>query len=87
MTAIPAAPQRLFPRFESMMTEESARAILTLRVTPEMQERFHVVADQCREGELNEEELRQYKEFVDEIGSISLLQAQARSVLRKLGKL
>ena len=72
---------------EPIMTEESARAILELRMPEEVQERVSLIADRCREGLLSEEEHREYKLYADQVGILSLLQAQARLLLKKVGKL
>lgn len=77
----------LFPLFEIDMTEESAQALLGLRASPEVQRRFEEVADRSREGRLSDEEQRQYKLFADTVDTIALLQAQARRVLKKAGRL
>jgi len=72
--------------FAGTKNEEAARAILSLRATPEMEERVEVIAQRSREGQLSDEEQRQYESFSDTVAMISLLQAHARRTLRKAGK-
>ena len=73
--------------FAGMMNEDAARAILGLRASPEVQARVDIMADKSREGQLTEDEQRQYEAYADTVSMISLLQAHARRVLRQAGKL
>jgi hypothetical protein len=87
MTAVYPAPESFVPTMEPLMTEESARAILNMRMPQEVQDRISVIAHRCREGLLSEEEHRDYKLYADQVSFLSLLQAQARLLLKKAGKL
>lgn len=55
MTAVYPAPESFVPTMEPLMTEESARAILNMRMPQEVQDRISVIAHRCREGLLSEE--------------------------------
>ena len=65
------------------MPTEFARELAALKATPEVQARIDELADKCNEGELTEAERAEYAAYVDAIDVISILQAQARSVLAR----
>jgi hypothetical protein len=65
------------------MPVEFARELSALRATPEVQARIDELADKCNEGGLTDEERAEYEAYVDAIDVISILQAQARSVLAR----
>ena len=48
-----------------------------------MQARIDELADRCSEGVLTDNERAEYEAYVDAIDVISILQAQARSVLAR----
>jgi hypothetical protein len=66
-----------------LMPVEFARELAALKATPEVQARIDELADKCNEGELTEAERAEYDAYVDAIDVISILQAQARSVLAR----
>jgi hypothetical protein len=66
-----------------LMPLEFARELAALKATPEVQARIDELADKCTEGLLTEVERAEYDAYVDAIDVISILQAQARSVLAR----
>ncbi len=66
-----------------MMPVEFAQKLATMRASPEVQARIDELADRCTEGELTDKERAEYEAYVDAIDVISILQAQARSVLAR----
>ena len=58
-----------------------ARRILPLRGDDEMQARMDELATKSNKGDLSDEELSEYKSYVDVIDLISVLQAKAQQAL------
>jgi hypothetical protein len=73
---------RIFEPLEECMTPELAKKMVDLRADSELQARIDELADKCTEGELTSEERAEYESYVHGLKVISVLQAQARSVLR-----
>lgn len=73
---------RIFEPLEECMTPELAKKVAGLRADSELQARIDELADKCTEGELTPEERAEYESYVHGLKVISVLQAQARSVLR-----
>ena len=65
------------------MPSEFARELAALRATPDVQARLDELADKGNEGTLTDEERAEYLAHVDAIDLISILQAEARSVLAR----
>ena len=74
----------LLTSFGESMDATAAQAILNLRATPEVQEYVATLADRSREGLLTPAEQREYEGYTEMVSTISLLQAQARRVIKKL---
>ncbi len=87
MTTSVVPPEDLLDPFVGMMDAEAAKAILSLKSSPAMQDRAEVMAHKSREGQLTDDEQRQYESYADTVAMISLMQAHARRVLRQAGKL
>jgi hypothetical protein len=66
-----------------MMPVAFARELAALRAAPEVQARIDELADKCNEGQLTDEERAEYDAYVDAIDVISILQAKARSVIKR----
>lgn len=73
--------------FAGMLNEESARALLQLKASPEAQAWAESTAVRCREGLLSDDELRQYESYAEMVDVVSLIQARARQYLKKSGVL
>ncbi len=65
------------------LTPEAARAIAELRVDPELAARIEELRRKANEGTLTSEEEAEYKDFVEALDVISIIQAKARRFLAK----
>lgn len=65
------------------LTPEVARAIVGLRADPELQARIETLRRKANEGSLTAEEEAEYKDFVEALDVISIIQAKARQFLAK----
>jgi hypothetical protein len=72
---------RLLDPIGRCLTPEVASQIVNLRAPIDVQDRLDWLADRCNEGTLTAEELSEYHASVQAIDVISILQAQARSIL------
>jgi hypothetical protein len=64
-------------------TPAVAKQIADLRADLATQARIDELAAKCNEGELTEEEKREYGAYVDAIDLIGILQAKARTLLQR----
>jgi acyl-CoA reductase-like NAD-dependent aldehyde dehydrogenase len=69
---------RLLDPVAECLTPEVARALVNLRARPEIQARIDELAGKCNEGNLSPIEQAEYREIVEAIDFISILQAKAR---------
>ena len=65
------------------LTPESASAILNLRADPDLEARIDELRSKAKEGTLTPAEDAEYKDFVEAIDIVSILQAKARRVLSR----
>jgi len=72
---------RILDPVADAFSPEVARRILALRGDEEMQARIDELATKSNKGELSDEELAEYKSYVDVIDLISVLQAKAQQAL------
>ncbi len=63
------------------MTPELARVIVDLRADEQLQSEVDVLREKANAGTLTPEEDAAYKEFVEAVDVISILQSKARRVL------
>ena len=63
------------------LTPQSARRIVAMKASEEVQQRIDELADKCNEGELSADERAEYEMFVWVGQYISGLQASARKML------
>ena len=74
-------------RFLEPMTEaftpEVARKIASLRAAPEVERHIDILSHKANEGTLTPEEDGEYKDFVEAVDVISIIQAKARRFLAK----
>ena len=63
------------------MSREFAERLCSLRIDPNMQIRVDELRRKANEGTSTPEEDAEYKEFVEAVDLISVLQAKARNVL------
>jgi hypothetical protein len=67
------------------LSPEVARRIVALRATPDVQSRADELARKASEGTLTADEELEYKEFVEAVDIISIIQAKARRFLAQYG--
>jgi hypothetical protein len=66
-----------------ILTPEVARKLVNLRFDARAQARIDKLARKCNEGKLTDSERREYEACVYVIDFIAILQAQARTLLRR----
>src|SRR5687767_9049263 len=76
---------RLLEPLGRIFTPEVARKLVNLRFDPQAQDRIDELAEKCNEGELSDEERREYETYVYAIDFIAILQAKARALLKRSG--
>ena len=64
------------------LTPDVARKLVTLRADPTVQERLDELADKSTEGILTDDEHSEYEAYIHAIDFISILQVQARRLLK-----
>ena len=84
-TPNPRVLDRLLDPVRDVLTPEVARAIADLRADAVTRERLDDLAERHHEGRLSPDELAEYQALVSGVNLISVLQAKARSVLKKTG--
>ena len=75
---------RLFDPIAQCLTPDVARELVNLRAQPDVQARIDELAVKCNEGALTPVEHAEYRDIVEAIDFISLLQAKARVRCRGL---
>ena len=75
--------KRLLDPLGHLLTPEVARKFVDYRFDAQGQERIDLLASKCNEGRLTEGERREYETYVQTIDFISILQAKARSILKR----
>jgi hypothetical protein len=66
-----------------MMPIDFAQKLVEMRARRAIQAHIDELAEKCTEGKLTDKERAEYEAYVDAIDIISILQAQARSVLAR----
>ncbi len=74
---------RLLDPVTECLTPEVARALVNLRARPEVQARIDELAEKSGEGDLTPVERLEYRQIIDAIDLISVLQAKARVLLTR----
>ena len=72
---------RILDPVTDAFTPEVARRIVDLKADAEMQARIDELATKSSAGSLTDEEIAEYKSYVDVIDLISVLQAKSQRVL------
>lgn len=80
MATIPYLDRFLDPLAEAF-SPEVARKVIALRAAPDVQARAEVLAQKANEGTLTAIEEAEYKEFVDAVDIVSIIQAKAQRFL------
>lgn len=84
MSTIPYLDRFLDPLAESL-SPDVARRIVALRAAPDVQARAEELAAKANAGTLNSEEEAEYREFVEAVDIVSIIQAKARHYLARHG--
>jgi hypothetical protein len=74
---------RLLEPFAGCLTPEVAARVADMRASDEIQDRVDYLAERANEGLLTAGEKDEYEGYLHAIDVIAVLQAKARSVLRK----
>jgi hypothetical protein len=74
---------RLFDPFGRIFTPEVARKLVNYRFDAKAQAHIDKLARKCNEGELSDDECREYETYVQTIDFIAILQAKARAFLKR----
>lgn len=74
---------RLLDPVTDAFTPEMARTVVNLRADAETQARIEELRHKANEGTLTSEEEADYKEFVEAVDIISIIQSKARKFLAK----
>ena len=72
----------LDPMAESL-TPDVARALVALRASPELEARVDRLRQKATEGTLTPDEDAEYKDFVEAVDIISIIQSKARRFLAR----
>jgi hypothetical protein len=78
--------ERLLKPVSMLLTEESARKLVTVKADPKARARVAKLARKCNEGELTPEERSEYEMYVMAGEVIGIIQAQARVLLARRGQ-
>jgi hypothetical protein len=76
---------RFLEPMTALLSPEVARRIVELRASPEVQSRADELARKANDGTLTTDEEAEYKEFVEAVDIIAIIQAKARRFLTQHG--
>ena len=74
--------EHLLASFTACLTPAAAKRIAAFRADATTQARIEELAEKCNEGELTEQERREYEGYVRAIDFISIMQEKARALRR-----
>lgn len=74
---------RLLDPLTDALTPDSALALVNLRADPELEARIEELREKANEGVLTPAEDAEYKDFVEALDIVSIMQAKARRVLSR----
>ena len=74
---------RLLDPLTDALTPESASALLNLRAAPDVAARMEELREKANEGTLTATEEAEYKDFVEAIEVVSIVQEKARRFLSR----
>lgn len=66
-----------------ILPEDTARQILELRITPELQARLDELAEKGNQGTLTSDEREEYAEYIEGLDLISVFKLKTRAALRR----
>lgn len=82
----PSIVDQLLDPVSQMLTPEVAKKLVRLRFGAKTQARLDRLARRCNEGQLSDQERKDYESYVNAIDFIAILQAKARARLRRLAE-
>lgn len=74
---------RLLDPVGQLLSPEVARRLVDYRFDAKSQTRIDKLARKCNEGQLTDSERREYETYVQTLDFIAILQAKARSILKR----
>ena len=74
---------RLLDPLTEALTPESASALLNLRADPDLEARIEELRFKANDGTLTAAEDAEYKDFVEAVDIVSIMQAKARRFLSR----
>jgi hypothetical protein len=77
---------RLLAPVTECLTPDVASALVHLRAQPDVQAHIDDLAERCNEGRLTPFEQAEYRDIVEAIDFISILQAKARARLARVAE-
>jgi hypothetical protein len=83
-TLDPPILDRLLDPVGRILTPEVARDLVRLRFDQKAQTHIRKLARKCNEGKLTDVERREYETYIHAIDFIAILQAKARTLLKRL---
>lgn len=72
---------RMLDPVSASMSRELAETLVALKADDDLQSRIDVLRSKANQGTLSSEEDAEYKDFIDALDVISILQSKARQVL------
>ncbi len=82
-TVVPSYLDRLLDPLTETLTPESASALLNLRADRDLEAQIEQLRRKANEGTLTAAEDAEYKDFVEAVDIVSILQAKARRFLSR----
>lgn len=79
----PPVLNRLLDPLGHLLSPEVARRLVKYRFDAESRARMGKLARKCNDGQLTEQERREYETYVQTIDFIAILQAKARALLKR----
>lgn len=73
--------ERLLDTLASCLTPDVARRVASLHVDAATQARIDELAEKANEGQLSAEEDSEYRQFIEAMDFVAILQAKAREML------
>jgi hypothetical protein len=83
MSTVAVHLDRLLEPFAASLSPDVAAKVADLRADEAMQDRIDYLADRSNEGLLTAEEREEYVGYLHAIDVVAVLQAKARSLIRK----
>ena len=83
LVAVLSYLDRFLDPLTEALTPESASALLNLRADPDLEARIDELRSKAKEGTLTPAEDAEYKDVVEAVDIVSIMQAKARRVLSR----